>query len=270
MSFDLAAYFERIGYDGPVEPTLAVLQRLQGLHPLAIPFENLDALSGVAPVLDLPGLQAKLVGGRRGGWCFEHNGLYSAALEAIGFQVERLIARVRWGLPDDAPATPRTHMLLKVVIDDVPWLSDVGFGAVTLTGPLRFEPDMVQQTPHGAFRLQEAQGEWEQQADLGDRWAPAYRFDLKPAAAVDYDVGNWFCATHPGSFFTKMLMASRVEPDGRISLANNEFVRRREDGQVERRHLDSGREIAETLRSAFNIEPPPQVDFDALVAPATA
>jgi N-hydroxyarylamine O-acetyltransferase len=266
MNFDLRAYCDRVGYDGPAEPTLAVLRRLQGLHPLSIPFENLDALAGIAPVLDLQGLQAKLVGARRGGWCFEHNALFAAALETIGFKVERLIARVRWGLPPGGAATPRTHMLLRVTIDDEPWLADVG--AVTLTGPLRFELDTVQETPHGLFRLQDADGEWEQQAKLGETWTAAYRFDLKPAELVDYEVGNWFCATNPGSIFTQTLIASRVAPEERLSLTNNDFVRRRLDGAVERRYLGSGREISDVLGEAFGIDPPEQIDYDAFLAPA--
>ena len=113
---DLDAYFDRIGYTGPWEPTLDVLQALHRLHPAAIAFENLTPLMGERVSLDLGDLQAKLVLGGRGGYCYEQNGLFKAVLTALRFQVHGLAARVRWGLPEDAPPRPRTHMALLVTL----------------------------------------------------------------------------------------------------------------------------------------------------------
>src|SRR5689334_21061726 len=96
---DLDAYLARIGYEGPAAPNLATLRRLHELHPRAIPFENLSPFIGETPSLDPASLQAKLVRGGRGGWCFEQNLLFGLALEAIGFEVTRLAARVRMGVP---------------------------------------------------------------------------------------------------------------------------------------------------------------------------
>src|SRR5436305_10773813 len=110
MTMDLAGYFARIGYRGAADPSLDVLQDLVTAHTRTIPFENLDPLLGV-PVDDLSpeALSDKMVQRRRGGYCYEHNGLMGYALEELGFGVRRLAARVIWGQAPDAPVPPKTH-----------------------------------------------------------------------------------------------------------------------------------------------------------------
>ncbi|MYR43961.1 arylamine N-acetyltransferase, partial [Streptomyces sp. SID5910] len=130
--FSLDAYLERIGWEGGRQPDVATLRGVQLAHLRAVPFENLDALGGRAPSLDLSDLTAKLVHGRRrGGYCYEHNTLFAAALEALGVRVTRLTARVVVGA-DRFEDRPRTHMALLAEVpgDPLPYLADVGFGAV--------------------------------------------------------------------------------------------------------------------------------------------
>jgi N-hydroxyarylamine O-acetyltransferase len=103
QDFDIETYLARIGYDGPRAADLATLRAIHRRHPAAIPFENLDPLLGRPVALDIEALQEKLVRGRRGGYCFEENALFAAALEALGFAVTRLAARVRWGRPPESP-----------------------------------------------------------------------------------------------------------------------------------------------------------------------
>src|SRR5271165_2145045 len=146
MDFDLDAYLARIGFDGHREPPLHVLRALHRLHPDAIPFENLDPLLGRPVPLDLGALQAKLVGARRGGYCFEQNALFRAALEAIGFAVTPLIARVVWMAAPDRPLGGRNHMLLRVDLAEGPYLADVGFGGQLESTPLRLAPGLEQTT----------------------------------------------------------------------------------------------------------------------------
>src|SRR5688572_15229707 len=131
----LDAYLKRIEYSGDLRPSAAVLAALHLAHATHIPFENLDVLRGVPIRLDLDSLQAKLVDARRGGYCFEHNLLFSAVLEDLGFAVTRLAARVRQRRSDVAP---RTHMLLLVDVDGQTLLADVGFGAEGLLLPVPF------------------------------------------------------------------------------------------------------------------------------------
>jgi N-hydroxyarylamine O-acetyltransferase len=100
---DLDAYFARIGYDGPREPTLDALRAITFSHPDAIPFENLDVLLGRGISILPADVDAKLIAGGRGGYCYEQNGLLKRVLQALGFEVEGLMARVLWMAPDGAP-----------------------------------------------------------------------------------------------------------------------------------------------------------------------
>ncbi|WP_246794171.1 arylamine N-acetyltransferase family protein [Burkholderia perseverans] len=226
---DLPHYLERIGYRGTPEPTLDVLRQLHRLHPQAIAFENLDALTGSPVKLDLLSIAAKMVARRRGGYCFEHNRLFHAALAQIGFRVTPLLARVRWQQAPDA-VTPQTHKLLCVEIDDEVWYVDVGFGTVTQTAPLAAAPGLAQHTPHGEYRIvaapAPAAGEFDLECRTAKGWQTVYRFGTKRAERVDYEVANWYTSTHPDSKFVNDLIVSRVLPDGRATLLNDELTLR--------------------------------------------
>ncbi|HSS27207.1 MAG TPA: arylamine N-acetyltransferase, partial [Usitatibacter sp.] len=142
---DLDAYLARIGHQGQVAPNLATLRELHALHPRAIAFENLSPFTGETPRLDPQSLEAKLVRGGRGGWCFEQNLLFSHVLTAIGFSYRRLAARVRWNVAPDV-VTARSHCLLEVAIEGRDYLADVGFGGLVLTGPVEMKVDAEQET----------------------------------------------------------------------------------------------------------------------------
>ncbi len=256
MTIDLDAYCARIGYDGPREPSLAVLSALHALHPAAMPFENLDPLLGRPVRLDPPSLQAKLVGQRRGGYCFEHNALFQAALQALGFAVTPLIARVVWMAPPEAPTGPRTHMLLRVDLAEGPYIADVGFGGHIVSAPLRLAPDVEQATAEAVLRLVPDGAELVLQTCLPAGWTAMYRFGLEPAFAADYEVGNWYTSTHPTSLFTFALLAERLTPAVRASLFNTRLTRRHADGRTEERVLASAAELARVLEQDFAITPP--------------
>src|SRR5262245_38213377 len=191
QAIDLDVYFERIGYAGPRTPTLESLRALHARHPEAIAFENLDPLLGRPVSLDIRALQQKLVRDRRGGYCFEHNVLFSHVLAALGFAVTGLAARVLWNQPDDA-VTARSHMLLRVDIEGGAHVADVGFGLQTLTGPLRLEPDVEQATPHEPFRLAGVGGAFKMQSKIDGAWRTLYRFDLQEQFGVDYEIANYY------------------------------------------------------------------------------
>jgi N-hydroxyarylamine O-acetyltransferase len=252
---DVPAYLQRIRWSGPLAPGFATLQALAAHHAAAIPFENLDPLLGKPVALDLPSLEAKLVRGGRGGYCFEHNTLFAEALSANGFEVTRLAARVLWGRGDDA-VTPRSHMLLKIDLDEGPVVADVGFGGLTLTGALRLEADTAQPTPHEPFRLVAVDDGWRMQARVGAEWKSLYRFDLQRQHPIDYEASNWFLSTHPDSRFVVNLIAARAAPDRRFALLNRDFAVHHLDGGTERRRLDSPDEIAEVLRRDFLVALP--------------
>lgn len=275
MPFDPDRYFARVGYRGARVPTLDVLTELHRLHPHAIPFENLDPLAGRRVALALPAIAEKLVERRRGGYCFEHNTLFAHVLMQLGFRVTPLIARVLWGRGPDA-VTARSHMLLRVDLDDGPWIADVGFGGVTLTAPLRLVTGGVQQTPLEACRLTEAaDGAFDFEVEApsagtspaqGEReWIKVYRFDLRPAEWIDYEVANWYTSTWPESIFINNLMVCRVMPHGRATLFNDRLTERASDGRGSDHAIGSAAELGECLRERFGLDTA-GMDLDALYA----
>ena len=148
----LDAYFTRINYSGPREPTLAVLRTLQYRHVLTFPFENLDVLLGRPIALNAEALADKLIGGLRGGYCFEQNGLFRRVLTSLGFAVTPLAARVRLWIPDEIQ-TGRAHLLLKVDLPEGPYIVDVGFGGTNPTGPFALVHDVEQPTSLETCRI---------------------------------------------------------------------------------------------------------------------
>jgi N-hydroxyarylamine O-acetyltransferase len=256
MTIDLDAYLRRIGYDGPRAPTLEVLCALHALHPAAIPFENLDPLLGRPVSLNIDALQSKLVAQRRGGYCFEQNALFRAALEALGFQVTPLIARVVWMAPPDRPLGGRNHMLLKVDLPEGPYTADVGFGGQLASAPLRLAPGFEQPTAEAVFRLVPAGDALVLETRLPAGWTALYRFTLEPAEASDYEVSNWFTSTHPTFILTTNLLAERLTPQVRLSLFNTRLTRRYPDGRAEVVELSSPEALARTLEQDFNLTPP--------------
>jgi N-hydroxyarylamine O-acetyltransferase len=229
--FDLDRYLERIGYEGPTEPSRETLDALHESHVAAIPFENLDILLGRPILLDLDSLQRKLVDERRGGYCFEQNTLFRAALEAIGFLVTSLAARVRVGPP---VVRPRTHMLLRVELPEGPFLADVGFGGDGLMRPLPLEagPELaIGPSVHRLRREAEAfvlEGKFAGNGggEGAGEWSDLYLFTLEPHYPIDFEMANHFTSTYPTSIFRNSLTAQRSRRDRRAILRNRELVLR--------------------------------------------
>jgi N-hydroxyarylamine O-acetyltransferase len=266
--FDLDAYLARVGYDGPRASTLAVLHDLTAAHTQSIPFENLDVLLGRPIELEIDAVFDKLVRQRRGGYCFEQNGLFLHALTALGFEARPLSARVRIDRPRDY-TPPRTHMFLRVELDGASWLTDVGVGALSLTAPLRFtDGAAVQETPHEPRRLVREGDLWFHQARLGDAWTDVYEFTGEDMPPIDREVANWFTSAHPESHFRGRLMVARAAPDGRrITLLNDELKLRDRDGRVERRVLESRQALLAALAEHFGLRFPEETRFGSGAAP---
>lgn len=261
MSIDVDAYFQRIGHGGERAPTLDTLRAIVARHSEAIPFENLDPLLGRPVLLDAASLERKLVRGGRGGYCFEQNLLLRHALEALGFAVTALAARVLWNAPEGV-TMPRTHALLLVDLGGEPHLVDVGFGGMTLTGVLRLELGVEQPTPHEPFRLLLAGEEYQMQARIGTSWKSLYRFDLQRQYPADYEVGNWYVSTHPRSHFVSGLSVARTVPGRRYALRNNELAVHHLGEVSERRVLTAAAELRQILERTFGLVLPedPQLE----------
>ena len=262
MQPDLPAYFAHLGYQGKGEPTLATLGELHRLHPQAIAFENLAPLLAEPVRLDLPSLQRKLLAGGRGGWCFEHNLLLQSVLEALGYSVTGLAARVLWGQsPQSTP--PRSHMLLRVDIAGEAYIADVGFGGLTLTAPLRLVADLVQQTPHGRFVLRSGARGYSLWALLPQGPSVLYGFDLQPQLPADYEYANWYLSTHPDSHFRKALIAARTGPQGRHALHNARYTLHGVDGSACSQTVTSVSLLRTLLQDVFAVTVPPGAHVDA-------
>jgi N-hydroxyarylamine O-acetyltransferase len=268
-SIDLEAYFRRIGYAGPRTLTLDTLRAIHLQHALSIPFENLDPLLRLTPRLDARSLEQKLVHSRRGGYCFEQNLLLSHVLQSLGFTVTQLAARVVWNAPPGV-VRPRTHMLLCVDLEDERYVVDVGFGGLTLTGPLRLVPDIEQATPHEPFRVIAVDGGFALEAFVQPSWRTLYRFDLQPQLLPDYEMSNWYVSTHPDSHFTFALSAARPTPGSRIALSNNQLTVYRAGARPEQRILATAAELRSVLRETFGLALPDTPDLDAVLTKLTA
>ena len=213
--FDLDAYLDRVGLRG--RPGLAELHRA---HLTAIPFENLDPHRGVPVSLQLADLQRKLVERRRGGYCFEQNLLLKAALEALGAEVDLMLARVRLGAPPGA-VRPRSHLVLRVRIEGATWHADVGFGNGTPMEPLPFGPGKTIEQAGWQFRVVGQGPEYVLQTVTDGEWVDVYGFIPEPVPMVDLETSNWFTCTHPRSPFVTGLIVTSHLPDGtRISLSD--------------------------------------------------
>jgi N-hydroxyarylamine O-acetyltransferase len=232
---DLAAYLRRIGIDPdqslkPDEDTLALLQ---GAHQASIPFENADIVLGRGIDLDLDAIQRKLVTAGRGGYCHEHNLLFAAALERIGFSVTRLTARVRAG--GGTTLRPRTHMTLVIPIDGTDFLADAGFGANAPAEPIPLRPGNEVSQGRWTYRLVEGPPDgWILGTYEANRWTDLYSFGREPAHLVDYVVATHYTSTHPNSPFSKVL---RVALD-RMMLNGRRLHELRPEGPRPRGLLD--------------------------------
>ena len=252
---DVAGYFDRIGHGGPAEPTVETVQALVAAHNQSIPFENLDPLLGI-PVADLSAaaLFDKLVQRRRGGYCYEHNGLMGYVLEELGFGVERLAGRVVWMNPG-GPLPAQTHHVLSVTVPGVdgPLLVDVGFGGQTLTSPMRLEAGPVQETRHEPYRIRERGNGYQLEAEIGGEWQPLYMFTTRAQPRIDLEVGSWYVSTHPHSFFVTGLTAAMVTDDARWNMRGRNLAIH-SGGETEKIRFDTAADVLDVLTDRFGID----------------
>ena len=257
MSADLEACGQRIEYAGAWTRTLETLRILHLAHVTHIPFENLDILLGRPILLDLESLWAKLIHGQRGGYCFEHNSLFAAVLESIGFRVTRLAARVRAGATE---ILPRTHMLLRVNVEGQNWLADVGFGGDGLLYPVPIKHGEVARHFGWQYRVMIDDGMQVLQSLRPAGWSDLYSFTLEPQEPVDYEVSNYFTSTHPRSPFVRRLVAQRPGAESRWTLVNRLLTEQKPDS-VTGTTLKDDDALLEVLAERFGLRFPAGTRF---------
>ncbi|MEU8516607.1 arylamine N-acetyltransferase [Kitasatospora sp. NPDC048722] len=213
-----SAYLDRIAVPEPGAPSPEALARLQLAHLRAVPFENLGIHLGEPVVLDPDALVAKVVTARRGGFCYELNGLFAELLTSLGYRVSLLAARVFDG---ERPGPPFDHLALRVDLDE-PWLVDVGFGRFSRR-PLRLDGRGEQADAHGAFALVPAGAHGD--LDVLMDGTPQYRLGLRPYELADFRPTCWWQATSPDSPFTRSTTCSMLTADGgRVTIAGNRLI----------------------------------------------
>lgn len=217
-SFNLEAYLERIGLTGPVSSTVDYLFALHRAHFHTIPFENFDVLLGRGIDVTPEGIFNKLVHQKRGGYCFELNGLFHQAVQACSFDAQPSLCRVHiTGTPSG-----RGHQVTLVTIKGEQWVCDTGFGKDTPDTPYRFVHDEIQDCAGQEIRLVEAGvfGTMVQRRSE-DTWQDLYSLDLAYVCQPDIEYGNFYTSNNPNSFFTYSKVAALPTPDGMLALFNN-------------------------------------------------
>jgi len=251
MSFDLLAYRSRIGLAELPRPDEDGLVAVQRAHRLAIPFENLDIPLGHGISVDPDAIFRKLVTARRGGYCFEQNGLFLSALQAMGFHARPLLARV-WLFATETP--PKTHMLNLVSFGDEAWIADAGFGG-SYTPPMPLAELAVTGADGVSHRLaRDAQFGWMlERRDESGSWSRQYSFTTDPVWPADIAQANHFTSTLPGGRFTSNAIASIVLPNGFASLVNRDYSRASAKGE-ERSRIASANMLQLRLSLVFGID----------------
>ena len=239
---DIARYLSHIGLCNSKKraPNLATLEELHRAHPQAIPFESISPFIGEDVPIDLDSIQAKMLVKGRGGYCFEHNKLFRCALEALGFDVKTMMARVLWAQNEHFHIGPCTHMFLLVTIEGYEYIADVGFGGMTLSGPILFRLYEEQQLPLGRFRLNDTKAfpdlqniPYVLETKLGETWKPMYCFDKTVCYDCDLDVSNYYVSTHPDSIFRRSFMVAQHGPDYMLTIANCRLKVYHQNGEIE-------------------------------------
>jgi N-hydroxyarylamine O-acetyltransferase len=247
---ELAPYLERIGFVGEPRPDAATLTALHRAHLLAISYENLDVQFGRPLTIDAEAAFEKIVRRRRGGWCYEMNGLFGAALEAVGFRVTRLAGAVGRDLMGDVMVG--NHLVLKVELE-APWIADVGFG----DGPL--DPFPLREGPIRAggfdYRLEQLPDGWWRFHHHAYGGAPSFDFSEQPAdPALLAERCQWL-QTAPESPFVLNATAQRHRP-GEILVLRGRILRHVRPDGFEERVIVSADEYRHILAGEFDLEAP--------------
>jgi N-hydroxyarylamine O-acetyltransferase len=247
---DTEAYLERINYNGPLVPTTQSLRELQMAHLLAVPFENLSIHWEEPIVLADDALFEKVVERRRGGFCFELNGLFAALLRDLGFEVVMLSARVARGEGDYTPEFD--HMTLMVLLAER-WLVDVGFGD-TFREPLRLD-DRSAQVQNGRAYLIAPDDDYLilKERQHSAEWQAQYRFNLQPYQYPDYVERCHYHQTSPESHFRQRRICTRATPKGRLTLSELRFITTTLSGERQERLLPNEEEYGKMLAKHFGI-----------------
>jgi N-hydroxyarylamine O-acetyltransferase len=246
---NIAAALERIRYRGSRAPDLQNLRALQHAFLESVPFENLDIHIGRKISLDPARIHEKIVVRRRGGFCYECNGLFADLLASLGYEVSRHSARMSLG---DRVGPEFDHMVLLVALDRV-YLVDVGNGQ-SVRDPLPLVGDDLSEAEGVEYRVAthpDGYALYHRQA--GAEWRPRFLFSTMPRKPSEFAGMCEFHQTSPDSVFTKQRLATIATPEGRLTLLGRRFTEVQGSERIER-DLTSEPEMFDLLRRRFGID----------------
>lgn len=246
----LARYLNRIGYSGSQKPTFETLKAITRAHVLAVPFEDLDVQLGRPLNTDVEAAYDKIVERRRGGWCYEMNGVMGWALAEMGFDVMRMGAGVRRDLQGDFAFG--NHLCLRVECEGT-WLVDVGFGG-SLTGPFPLGEHARKESPYNVALTPTDDGCWRFSEDAGEG---PFTFDFRPEAADEtlLDKRCQYLQSDPKSPFVQTLVAQRRRPKEHVILRGRTLTIVGDGGKATSL-LQSADEMMDVLVSVFGLDEP--------------
>ena len=251
-NFDLNAYLARIHYDGPTNRDYPTLCGLLAAHMNHIHFENIDVLLGRAIRLDLASLSDKIVRGGRGGYCFEQATLFLAALHALGFDATPRTARVILVLkPHEAP---RGHMYIRVRLPEGDFVADPGLGGLGCRAPIPLSGEWVREGKE-SYSVTSDERRLTLKMDSPERKVDAWLAGFDEDNWIDFEVANYWFATHPASPFVNRLMMRAMTPEGRVTLMNRDVTVRRGEG-IETFQLGSRAELRQWTQTHFGFDCP--------------
>ncbi len=246
-----AAYLADLGLEaGP--PTPALLAEIQRRHIAALAFTSVGPRLGDALPLDPVEIHDRIVVRRRGGYCFEHNGLLFEVLSDLGYQPRLILGRV---LLSGNPHPGLTHRISVVDLDGVPHVVDVGFGAPGPHLPVPLGGEVVGSSWR-RFRVVELRpGHWFMQSAAGEDWLSLYRFELLEYGPMDCEVGHFYSHRSPNASFVNRFVASVIRDDEVRSLQDRDYRVYRADGETQRTITDD--ELQALLADAFDVHVTP-------------
>lgn len=247
---DVNFYLERIDYHNSITPNAETLKALQVAHLLTVPFENLSIHAKEPIVLETEALFDKIVNRKRGGFCYEANGLFASLLRALGFKVQMISAEI--ARADGSYGSNFDHMALVVTLENR-WLVDVGFGD-SFQEPLLLDERGEQRQGRHAYKIiSDAAHLILMQREEAEDWKPQYRFTLQPYEFPDFAEMCLYHQTSPESHFTKKRICSRaIANGGRLTISDMRFITTLSDGKKQERIL-TPKEYDEILRGSFGI-----------------
>ncbi|XP_053550908.1 arylamine N-acetyltransferase 2 [Bombina bombina] len=251
---DLKAYLERIGLTAPEPPSLSALRELHNHHLLSIPFESLSIHIGEKIILDPALIFNKIVLRRRGGFCYENNGLFLWVLQELGYNPKVLSGRVQTRMPGIYGPT-FDHLILTVELEGRRWLCDVGFGE-GIRFPFPLEDRWEEEQEGCIFRLRVDGEEWHLEKRENEGWRSLFKFTLEERRFKDFQGMCEFHQTSPYSFFVCKTFCSLQLPRGRVTYMGHRLIKTEftsGEDRVKNTQILTEEEIPNVLKETFGI-----------------